>query len=507
MARFLRQTGIVFVLMLLARGSGFIRNLLLVNRLSVGAHSDAFFISIAAIDFFILVSGLNAMKSVATTTFTQARRAPGEANRYLSSLLYGLVGYGLVLGLPLFAFPDLFARIFAPGFDPAAARITALCLRILAILVLGKGLLPILASLLGVQGRFAMQNMFMPLINCAAIGVILLSPLEGMLVRFSGVFAACFMLSCAGSYFALSGPKLHLVAVPISTLKSYVSRFARLAYPLLFATAAYSVAGIADKMIASFFQRGVVTSLGIAYSLCFMTVGVLLEPVSRVLFPHFSRLYFENAHERLARDFENGQFIVTVLFVPVSLFLVFFSSDIIAAVLLARKIEPDHIEAAARMLSIYGIALVFNASLFLPSYLLQSAQKNSYVGKAALAAFGGNIICSIVFSLVWGYVGIPLGTVVGFGAYFLLLGAGLRRHLGIGLGAPFCIAAAVSGAASCAAVLIARAVTVPPAWLPGPAGHALPLATCAARFAVYITAAGLPLMLIFGKRMRVIARL
>ncbi len=500
MAKLIKYTGIVFVLMLLARGSGFIRNLLVVNRLNVGVQSDAFFISVAIIDFFILLSGLNAMKSVATTTFTQERKNGPDASEYLSSLLYVLTAYGLLLSIPLLVAPGFFIRIFAPGFDATAVRVTSACLRILAILVLCKGLLPILEAFLGVQRRFAAQNMFMPIINFLTILVVVFGSQEHLLRRFCIVFTVSFAASCVASFVLVAGRESRLVAVRWDSVQGHVKRFARLSYPLLFATTAYSIAGAVDRVIASYFQTGVITSLGVAYSMCFMTVGVLLDPIWKVLFPHFTALYVEQKHEKLGRDFNRGQLAVALMFIPVSLFFVFFSTDVISAILLARKISAQHVVTASRILSIYGLALIFNAGLFLPSYLLQSAQKNSYVGRVALIAFAGNIVCSIVFSLRWGYIGIPLGTLVAFCAYFALLLRGVRKHIGICLDKSFIAAALGAACVSMAAALLTRLVVLPARWFAALPSYAYPIATCATHLAVYFACVAAVLGALFRRR-------
>jgi putative peptidoglycan lipid II flippase len=506
MPKLVKYAGIVFVLSFLARSTGFLRNILFVNKMGVSVHSDAFFVAVAAVDFFILFFGLNALKSVATTTYSRECSGQSDTGPFLSSIIISTSLLGLVLSIPLLVAPGALARVFAPGFTGSAAEMTVLCLRLMALLVLFKGVLPVLESLLGVQRRFVSQNIFMPFVNITTILVVLASPPRLILPLFCVSFTASFGLACAGSY-VLVARGVRLPRVSVDEFFRHTGRFAHLAFPLLFATTVYSLAEITDRMIATFFQKGVVTSMGVAHSLCFMSTFVLLEPIAKVLFPHFSRLFFENRHEQLARDYQLGQFIIIITFIPVSFFFVFFSRDLVAAVLVARKISAADIDTTVRMLSVYAVALIFNAGFFLPSYLLQSAQKNAYVGRVSAWVFLGKVICSTSFAYLWGYIGIPIGTLVAFIVNCILLNAGVRKHLNIGLSMHFLSTVATATAISGAASWITGMVHLPDGWFASAPVFVKPVSSCAARIAVYAALAGTMIIAVYGKRIREVLRM
>jgi putative peptidoglycan lipid II flippase len=498
MPKLVKYAGIVFFLSLIARTSGFFRNILFVNKCGVGEISDSFFVSIAAVDFFILFFGLNALKSVTTTVYSQERALKHDTGSFLSSILLTAAFLGLVLSVPMLVLPGLLSRLFAPGFSGNALDITAMCLRLTAFLVLFKGIMPIFESLLGVQKKFAAQNIFTPFINLVSVTAILIAPQEHVLAVFCISLTASFGLACAGSYLAVTWR----IRLPLLTWQEYrqqAIKFARLSFPLLFATTSYSLAEIADRMIATFFQKGAVTSMGVAHTLCFMSTFVLLEPIAKVLFPHFSRLFFEKRHDQLAKDFNLGQLVIALTFIPVSFFFIFFSRDIVSAVLVTRKISSVDINTASRMLSVYAAALIFSAGFFLPSFLLQSAQKNSFVGKVSGAVFIGKVLCSIIFSYFWGYIGIPIGTLVAFMVNCVLLTAGVHMHLQISVSKN--LIAAISGAAavSCVALLIAYMVHLPHQWLTSAPAILIPAAQCAAKLAVYAVVSGGLIYLIFRR--------
>jgi peptidoglycan biosynthesis protein MviN/MurJ (putative lipid II flippase) len=362
--------------------------------------------------------------------------------------------------------------------------------------------LPVFEALLGVQRKFIAQNISLPVINIVTIAVILTTPSESLLNRFCMAFTLSFFCACLGAYLLVAGRNMHAGAVSLVNFRRNIKRFSRLAFPLLFATCAYSIAGITDKIIASFFKSGIITSLGIAYSLCFMTIGIFLDPIWKVLFPHFSKLYFDNEHSRLKQLFNSGQKAVLLIFIPISMFYVFFSSDIIGAVFLAKKISVQHSQAAARILSVYGIALIFNVAFFLPSYLLQSAQKNPSVGKVAAIAFSGNIVCSICFSFIWGYIGIPLGTLAAFAVYSLLLLRSIRKHMHISLDKNLVVAAAGSIVISFAGVVVARLVNIPLEWFSSLPAYSYPIAGLLGRAGAFFGCAGVLTLILYRKQLR-----
>jgi putative peptidoglycan lipid II flippase len=496
MARVYRSVSLVFALSLIAKALGFSRDIFLVNRMGVGAGTDAFYVAFNIVDFFILFSGLNALRSVATTTFTQERAASHDTSRYVSSLIYCVGGYGLLLALPLLLVPELLVRIFLPGFSPADVAMTATCLRILALAILLRGSSQIFGSLLGVKRKFGVYNMLMVVVNGAAVGAILLSPSQRVIVNLCWAITLAYGLAALVAYLILAEPGSRLVRVAPPTVREHGVRFVRLAFPLLFITTAFSLAGIVDKAVASFFPKGVITTLSLAYTVSIFPLTLLLVPISDVFFPHFSKQYQQGDLRGLERDYNRAQLLVIVLIIPTVLFMMFFSHEITAAAFYRRNFSLENVTATAQYLFVYSFALLFNGLYWLTAFLFQGAQKNGVLGRIGVAGYAVNIAGSVGFSLLWGPIGIPIGSVCAF-AFFLLAGhVAIRKHLSIAMSRELYVLAAVLLAVAVMAGLSARGAlaVLPQPLIAGPFEHVVTLLLAGMLYGCVVLAVGFPLV-------------
>lgn len=433
MSGFFGHAAQIVLLTLLAKGLGFLRDVLLVGKLDVSASTDMFYAALGIVECFVLFSGLNAMKSVATSTFTQERAEGRSSSPYLSSLVYALLFYGSLVSLPLLLFPGAVARAFLPGFDSAAGAEISTFLRIIALLVLFRGLSLVLGNLLAVRGKFIAQNLPFPLVNAVAVIVILISGRASVVRNLCLALPLAYLGSSMIQYILLAERECRLTLVSMATVREYVRRFAGIAYPLLFVTAALSLAGVVDKAVASFFEKGTITSFNLAYLICFLPVGLLLIPISSVLFPRFSRAYQRGDMVQLEEDYNRGQLLAVTIFVPTAVFMMCSSREIVAAAFLRRNFSLQNVDTIASFLFVYSFALALNSVYYLTSFLFQGAQKNMVIGKIGAVGYAVNIVCSVALALLFGPVGIAVGTVCAFLVFAVAANLSVHKHFGISL--------------------------------------------------------------------------
>lgn len=433
MSSLLRYAVIVFVINLAAKALTFIRDIVLVNRIGMDAGTDAFYAGLNIVEFFILFSGLNAFRSVATTSYVRHSSDDRESSKFLSIVLYVIIPYGIVGSLPLAIASGPIVTLFLPGLSPPSQLTAAFYLRILSGLVLLRGLSQILGSLLAVKKRFVLQNIFLAVTNALVLTAIAFSSQEHAIRNAAVALPLGYLLAVMFQAIFLFGRNHRLIPVDLFSLKQQVNNWFRLTYPLLFITVSLSLAGIVDKAIASYFREGTITALSFAFTLCFVPANLVLLSASNVLFPHFSSLHHEGRKADLSRVYNTGQLVLLVLFLPIVVFFICFPQDILSVFLVKKSITPSEIILTSRFLAIYSVALGANVIYYLSSFLLQSAQLNRIVGFIGMISFGMNIVGSILFSKLWGPIGIPMGTCIAYLLLAFMAGRAVRKHMGISI--------------------------------------------------------------------------
>lgn len=430
-------TMITMSLSLLSKGLGFLRDILLVSKLGAGEYTDAYYGAMNIVDFFILFSGLNALKSVATSNYTQAHSSKTNRNLFFTSMVSGVSVYGLILSAAIFLFSPLLVKLFLPGLTDAVRGQSETYLKVLAFLVFFRSLYFILGNILAVEKKFISQNIFMPLINLSILASIWFLPSDKIMLGLIHTLVWGTLVAVIIQMIILSPKCRVLPSLLFNKLNDVWSRqkfFAKKTAPLLFVTATFALASSTDKIIASFFEEGALTSINIASMISLLPLQFVVIPMGNVLFPHFSKLYNEGKTETLSNHYNFNQNLLISIFIPIAVFLFFNSTQIISLAFLSDKFNTDDVDMVAQNLSIYSIALVFNAFYYITSFLFQGAQKNSLIGKIGFYGYIINIICSVLFSfLLDSPIGIPMGTTVAFAFFAIRASSNIKKEFSFSL--------------------------------------------------------------------------
>lgn len=412
---------IVFIMNTISKFLGFFRDVVLVNKLGVTEYTDAFLGATAVIDFLIVISGLQAFFSIATTTFTEFIPIEKEKSKFFTSFISLQLTIALSLSVLTFLYPELFINSILSGLSFDAKVFAAKLLRIISINVTFISLHKTLNSILGVYKKFFLQNIWLLIINLSIISVILISPNNKILISISITVVLVHLFSIFSQILLLKKEKLTFTFMKLQYLKEKWKYIISLFLPLLLVTSFESISGIVDKIIASYCSKGTITSLGLAYNLTFFTVSALLFPIIRVVFPEFSKLFLNKELEKLQNLFNKTLEMTILIFLPIALYIAFFNEELIFGIYYRNNFSLENVKMVSNILFIYGISLIFNVLYMVPVFLMQATKNNKSMGRIGAFSFVINIISSIIFSKIWGYIGIPLGTLLSFFIYSILL--------------------------------------------------------------------------------------
>ncbi|MBD3420284.1 MAG: hypothetical protein GF398_09235 [Chitinivibrionales bacterium] len=421
----------VFTITCCSKLLGFLREIIFINKVGVGAQTDTYFAAFSIIEFLILFCGFNAMKSVTTSTISKEISLNRNPNDFFSSMSFVLFAYGGIIALCLLFFTEFIVGIFYPGFQLELKNLTTQNIQILSFLILAKGMYFVWGAALGVYKQFVAQNISILIINTLLIATILFVAPDNIIKILCVVNVLGYSAATLFEYFSLKRSKIHFKFVKIGNIRRHIKKILKVGLPLLFVTAAFSLAGAVDKAIASFFGNGIVTALNISYTLCFFSVSLFLVPLSNVLFPHFSKLYYQNDMVGLRRIYNSSQIVIFVIFSPIALSLAVFSKEILNSLVLSNKISSEQMLLSLSFLKLYSISIIFNVVYNLNALVFQSSQKNKLVGYIGVVAYLINMIFSITLSKIIGPEGIAIGTICCFMFFMLSSQALLWKEFGL----------------------------------------------------------------------------
>jgi putative peptidoglycan lipid II flippase len=421
------------VLSLVAKLLLFFRNILIVNEVGVGLKTDAFFAALTLIDAVIILSGIQALYSVVTSTLSKQASDAQFKREYFTSLLLLLLGYAGLYCLVAAFFPQALVDAVLRGMSPDAKLFTNAVLRLLAVNIFLIATFKTCNSIFGVHRQFFMQNALLVAINLVVVGVILLSHGGNAVLNVVVALPLCYLAALIVQLWLLAPHGYRIVKVSRNTILRHWKSIVTLALPLTLVTGLESLSNIVDKAIASYFGEGVITYLTLAQSLTFFSVTAIILPIAQVVFPEFARLHHANEHTRLKALFLKTIEAVSLIFIPIALYMIIFNIDLVRGVYYGKNFSNESVAVVARIIFVYGFALLFNPFFLIATFLLQGAQKNITVGWCGFFAFICNIICSITFSRIWGYIGIPLGSIVANMLLCATLMIAIRRELAISL--------------------------------------------------------------------------
>jgi peptidoglycan biosynthesis protein MviN/MurJ (putative lipid II flippase) len=289
------------------------------------------------------------------------------------------------------------------------------------------------------------------LINLAGLGVIALSHNARAVFNLTMSLPVVYLAAFAVQFRLLSARGYRFCLPATEQMLGHWKKIALLGFPLLFSSCAESLAYMVDKSIAAWFGAGIITSLALAQSLTFFAVRILLFPLMRIVFPQFSRLYHQGDTAGMRAYYYRSLELVAIIFVPIAVFIFAHNTAIVKGIYLGANFTAQNVATVARIQMFYSFALVFNVLSMVPNFLLQAAQRNRYSGAIGVTGFAVNIACSIVFSLLFGYVGVPMGTTASFLVFTVLMFWAVRRTLGFLVSARVvvCFAAVVPLSALC----------------------------------------------------------
>jgi putative peptidoglycan lipid II flippase len=409
-------TALIAGFTLLARAVGLLREMIVARTYGASADLDAFFVALTVPDLISYLVLYVALYLFLPVYSRERARSPESA-----SLLASAFWNRALLGLAFLAFilvtgAPLVIRGLAPELQEPQYRLALESLRLLAFLVLLRGLEGILRGLVNAHRRFFLPVLATLIVSAVTITFVLVWGRRGGVMALSWGWVVG---STAPVLLVLPLALRHEPGLLSRALNHPALRAVRKLLPWVVAIEVASlILPLVDRGLASrFLGPGCISALAYARTLSevpFTLVGLTL---ATALFPEFAALWSRRDEAGFQRVLRRGARAVLALILPVTVLLLVLARPLVAALYQRGAFGPEATVLTADALRAYALGLPFlcvSALLVLASYAAGKLRSLLFVKLAALAVKVG-VSAALLSSLA--QTGIALGT----SAFFLVV--------------------------------------------------------------------------------------
>ncbi|MBR2699347.1 MAG: murein biosynthesis integral membrane protein MurJ [Clostridia bacterium] len=477
--RVFRTTMLVTVVIILSKVSGFIRDMILANYFGTGMANDAY---VSAYSLFYLPVLLfnSCISATLIPLYVQEREQQSlrHSNHFASNTINLFALAAIVISALFFLLARPLVRLIYVGFDPGKTAMTVDLVRIMLLSLVFNITSISLASLLNASDRYvAAQLTGFPLNLCVIVAAVVFSARYGILAVGWGVFAANIL------QFLILIPFLKGWFTWTPVLDFSDRRFHRLltlAGPAMLSMGVSELNHMIDHALASGLNPGDISAMSYAYRLITFLLGVLMVPLTTIMFSKLSRLAAGHDDKGMLEVLRRCILVIALVALPIVAVAVVMSVDVIKFAYMRGRFDMHSVEVTAAILVCYVVGVpAFGLRDFL-SRMFHALQDTKTPFRVSCLVVALNIVLNLILRRIIGARGLALATSIagttGMCTMLILLKKRFGR-LGLGAALPDLLRI-VASALICMGVCALMNRALPPAF--GTGRVFLRLALCAA---------------------------
>lgn len=429
--KFLKATALVTAVIMLSKVCGLARDIITAGYFGTGVENDAYASAYSL--FYLPVLLFNScITATMVPLYVEERQKMGDthSNQFASNALNLFSIAALIIAALMFLFVrPLVSLLF--HFDAAGIELTVKLTRIMMLGLVFNVASIVLASLLNAMEKFiAAQLTGFPLSFAVIIAAVGFSPKYGIAAIAWGVFAASVLqvvvlIPAMMGWFTYE-PRIDL----------YDKRFhllLHLAVPAVLSMGISEINHMIDRSLASGLATGSISAMNYAYKLITFLLGILMVPLTTVMFSRMSRLA-ANDDRHGVRDVLK-QSIVTILLVtlPILAVAMVMAVDVVKMIFMRGSFTIDSAYLTGNVLLFYLVGLPAFGLRDLLNRTFHSVQDTKTPFRVACLVVGLNVALNLILRKFMQARGLALATSIASYIGMIVMFIRLRRRLG-GLG-------------------------------------------------------------------------
>ena len=426
---------LVTVVIILSKVSGFIRDMILANYFGTGMANDAY---VSAYSLFYLPVLLfnSCISATLIPLYVQEREQQSlrHSNHFASNTINLFALAATVISALFFLLARPLVRLIYVGFDPGKTALTVDLVRIMLISLVFNITSISLASLLNASDRYvAAQLTGFPLNLCVIVAAVVFSARYGILAVGWGVFAANIL------QFLILIPFLNGWFTWTPVLDFSDRRFHRLltlAGPAMLSMGVSELNHMIDHALASGLNPGDISAMSYAYRLITFLLGVLMVPLTTVMFSKLSRLAAANDKKGMLDVLRRCLLVIALVALPIVAIAVVMSVDVIKFAYMRGRFDMRSVEVTAGILVCYVVGVpAFGLRDFL-SRVFHALQDTKTPFRVSCLVVALNIVLNLILRRIIGARGLALATSIAGTTGMCTMLILLKKRFGrLGLGA------------------------------------------------------------------------
>ena len=423
-----KSATVVVIILLLSKGLGFIREILLAYQFGTSYIVDAYTASTALpnVLFSLFASGFS---NAYITVYT---RIPDDKARrnFFNNAITCLAVSSLILAVVCCLFSPQLTHFLAPGFDETA---TALLTRFIRIIVIGLPFMTIFSMIsaqLGSRESFIFTNFCdFIVVNLLIIAAILLATADHPEVL---IYGEAFSWAIAGLLLGSYAWKRHGIRYrpAVAVRDPYFIMLCKLGLPLGASRLITEINGVSDRIFASMLGEGVTSALSYANRVQLIFYTLTTSVFLSVCYPRMNRCFAEGDHEQGMYYVRKALMLAAYISIPAAGGLFIFAKPVTALLFQRGSFTADSTAVTAGCLAFYALGIPFYALRETAAKALGANMQQRKIMKNTAISVVFNILLNLALYRPLGHIGLALATSL-TGVVVSVLAIGDLRKIGL----------------------------------------------------------------------------
>lgn len=426
--KLIKTTALVTAVIILSKVFGLVRDMITAGYFGTGVENDAYASAYTLFYFPVLLFN-SCITATIVPLFVEEREKHSlcRSNRFASNALNLFVVAALLIAALMYAFCEPIVRLIF-RFDAQGIELTVKLTRIMLLgLAFNVGSI-VLASLLNAMERFmAAQLTGFPLSLAVMLAVVLFAPRIGIEAVAWGVFVAS-VLQVLVLLPALMG-WFHYTPV-INLRDRRFHRLLKLAGPAVLSMGVSEINHLIDRSLASCLPVGSISAMNYAYKLITFLLGVLMVPLTTIMFSRMSHLASEGNRAGLRRALRNSLRMISLVALPILAVAMVMADDVVMMIYMRGNFTMESVRLTGGVLLFYLIGVLAFGFRDLLNRTFHAVQDTRTPFKVACMVVVLNVILNLILRRFLGARGLALATSVSAYCGLIVMFALLRKRLG-----------------------------------------------------------------------------
>lgn len=408
MNKVVKATAGLFIVTIISKILGFLRETVLVSTYGTSAITDAY-ITAMNIPSVLFNTIAVALATTLIPLFFQIESDKGKKASldFLNNVISIVILISLILSILGFIFAQPLTKIFAMNFSGEKLSLATQFTRIMIFGIVFIALSNIMTCFLQIKDNFLIPGMMAIPYNIIVVLVILFSK-GNMNILAIGTFIGMISQFLFQYPYAVKGG--FKFKFKINLKDEYIRKMLTLVLPVSIAVGVNQINNIVDRSLASTLGDGMITVLNSANKLNDFATGLFISSIAIVVYPLIAKLSVDENKEDLLNIVRTSINVIIILVIPVTIGAIVLSQPIVKVVFERGSFDATSTSLTATALRFYCIGMIGSGITTILNKVFYAFKDTNTPMKIAGMSVALNIILNVILSKIMGHGGLAFAT-------------------------------------------------------------------------------------------------